>query len=67
MNFEFEQCYRNKIAELEKEIRSLKGEYESEHRVQEQMSEQIYAQKRIIEKREAVIKKYIDKYGLLTE
>jgi hypothetical protein len=67
MDIELEQYYKNKIAKLEEEIRSLKGEYESEHKVQEQMSEQIYAQKRIIEKREAVIKKYIDKYGLLTE
>lgn len=67
MDIELEQYYKNKIGKLEEEIRSLKDEYESEHRVQEQMSEQIYAQKRIIEKRETVIKKYIDKYGLLTE
>ena len=67
MDTELEQYYKNKIIKLEQEVRELKSEYESEHRVQEQMSEQIYAQKRIIEKREAVIKKYIDKYGLLTE
>lgn len=67
MDYELEQCYKNKIAELEKEIRSLKSEYESAHKIEEHMAEQISAQKRIIEKRNAVIKKYVDKYGMLEE
>lgn len=67
MDNELEQFYKNKIANLEKEIRSLKSEYESEHKVQESMARQISAQKRIIEKRNAVIKKYVEKYGKLEE
>lgn len=67
MDYELEQFHKNKIADLEKEIRSLKSEYESAHRVEEHMAEQISAQKRIIEKRNSVIKKYVDKYGILEE
>jgi chromosome segregation ATPase len=65
MDSELEQCYKNKISKLEQEIRSLKSEYESAHKVEEHMAEQISAQKRIIENRNEVIKKYVDKYGLI--
>lgn len=65
MDYQLEQCYKNIISELEKENRSLKSEYESAHKVEERMAEQIAAQKRIIEKRNTVIKKYINKYGKL--
>ena len=34
MDYDLEQYYKNKIAELEKEIRGLKAEYESEHEKQ---------------------------------
>lgn len=67
MDYDLEQYYKNKIAELEKEIRGLKTEYESEHEKQKQMAEQISAQNRIIEKRNAVIRKYVEKYGKLEE
>lgn len=67
MDIGLEQYYKNKISELEKEIRSLKSEYESGHKVEESMAEQIAAQNRIIEKRNIVIKRYVKKYGMIEE
>lgn len=67
MDFSTEKYYKDKIAELEREIRSLKNEYASAHKVEEGMARQIAAQQRIIEKRNTIIKKYVSKYGLLEE
>lgn len=67
MDYELEQFYKDKIAKLEQEIRSLKSEYESAHKVEENMARQIAAQKRIIEKRDVIIKRYVDKYGMLED
>lgn len=67
MDYELEQHYKNKILQLEKENRDLKSEYESEHKIEESMALQIAAQKRIIEKRNKVIKRYVNKYGKIEE
>lgn len=67
MDYELEQYYKNKVNNLEKENRELRQEYQSEHKIQENMARQIASQKRIIEKRNMVIKKYIDRYGILEE
>lgn len=67
ISYELEEFYRNKIANLEKEIRSLKSEYQAEHKRTEDMARQIEAQKRIIEKRNSIIKLYVTKYGRIEE
>lgn len=67
MDYGLEQFYKDKISELEKEIRSFKSEYESAHEVEKHMAQQIAAQNRIIEKRNSVIRKYVEKYGMLKE
>lgn len=67
MDYELEEFYKNKIANLEKEVRSLKSEYQAEHKIQEAMARQIEAQKRIIEKRNSIIKLYVSKYGRIEE
>ena len=38
MDYELEEVYKNKIANLEKEIRSLKSEYQAEHKRTEDMA-----------------------------
>jgi len=67
VDYELEQYYKTKILKLEQENKDLKLEYESAHKVEEHMAEQIAAQKRIIKKRNAVIKRYVDKHGILEE
>lgn len=67
MDYELEQYYKNKIANLEEEIRSLRSEYQAEHKIQENMARQIAAQKIIIEKRNSVINLYVKKYGRIAE
>ena len=67
MDYKLEEFYKSKIANLEKEVRSLKSEYQAEHKIQEDMARQIEAQKRIIEKRNSIIKLYVTKYGRIEE
>ena len=56
---------REKIKDLEAENRSLKAQYNEEHKLQEHYVERIAAMKRLLDKKQKIINRYVEKYGLL--
>ena len=56
---------REKIKDLEAENRSLKAQYNEEHKLQERYVERIAAMKRLLDKKQKIINRYVEKYGLL--
>lgn len=56
---------REKIKDLEAENRSLKDQYNEEHKLQEHYVERIAAMKRLLDKKQKIINRYVEKYGLL--